>query len=164
MTALDILVSPTPERLQHANDNHVQIPGTRATRMADAPIDRLRTSGALTESQYQAAATLFKDYYNAGLAPLGAVDYERFHVDGSKPSSVSDFRYAAIERYNRSCKELGEFFRVTVDAVVLREQSVEGAGRALGLGNASQARAVALDRLRGGLDILVKRYGLEGVR
>lgn len=157
MTALDIIIEPTAERLRHANDNHKVLP-TKATRTLDAPIDRLRSSGALSESQHAAALAYYADWYAAGLAPLGAVDYSRVIVDGSKPNSTSDYRFAALTRFNKSAGVLTEFFRETVNLIVLHEQSVERVGRNLGLNNSSQARAVAMDRLRCGLDLLAKRY------
>lgn len=156
MTAIDQLQSPTHERLTAANDNYVITPGGPA-RMQDAPIARLLRAGTISESQAAAADAYFADYYAAGMSPLGAVDYERVLVDGSKPGSTSDFRLGAQDRFNRSRRLLGTFFGVVVDMVVLHEQGIEAAGRRIGINNASQARAVGLDRLRGGLDILAAR-------
>jgi len=159
MTALDQIIRPTSERLLAANDNFVVEPGG-ATRMQDAPMARLFRQAIITAEQHQAGILYFQDWYNAGMAPLGAIDYGKAIVDGSRGDGVSDFRLSAQVRYNKSNTVLGAFFRAVVNAVVLHEQGLEAAGRGIGLNNASQARAVALDRLRGGLDLLVARYGL----
>lgn len=159
-TAISETILPTPHRLQHANDNYVLDPTTRATRMADSPLDRLARSGGISNVQHAAGHAYFSDYYHAGLAPLGAVDYGKVLVDGSKPSSTSDRRLGARDRYNKAADALGGYFRPTVDAVCLHEQGLEVAGRKLNFNNVSQARAAALVVLRGGLDVLARVYRL----
>jgi hypothetical protein len=157
MTAIDKIITPTPERLKHANDNFVS---GHAVLMQDAPIDRLLRAGEITEVQHQAGLAYYADWYAAGMAPLGAVDYSRVIVDGSKPELISDHRMSAQDRFNQSRRALTTYFGIVVDAVVLGEQGVANAGKAIGINNRPQARAVAMDRLREGLGILAVRYGL----
>ena len=170
----DPIIQPTTERLRHArtpavtapdgtvlvaaNDNVDLDQSTRAVRMSDSPLDRLLRTGRISIDQHSAGMQFYADWYNAGLAPLGAIDYSKIMVDGSKASAISEFKLGAKDRYNRSCEMLGTYFRPTVEAICLHEQAIESAGRKLGFRNASQARAVALDRLCGGLDLLVRRY------
>ena len=153
----EIFVPPTPERLRHANDNFVTVAG--ATRISDAPVDRLFNAGKIDKTQHEAGQRYYADWYAAGLAPLGAIDYGKPQVDGSKPTEVSEFRMAAVDRCNRATRSMGRNRR-TIDMVVLLEQGVEAAGREVGFRNAPQARAVGLDRLRAGLDDLAKFYKL----
>lgn len=110
--------APTPERLRHANDNYVSIGGAHL--MQDAPIAALYRAGKITKVQHQAAERFFADFYDAGLAPLGAQDYGRPVVDGRSPRSESDKRFAAVDRYNAACKSLSRYGLREVDRVVLR--------------------------------------------
>jgi hypothetical protein len=144
-----------------ANDNFTVDPVTRAYHLKDSPIERLAGQGKITAIQKQAAERFFADYYNAGLAPLGAVDYGKAMVDGTTPQSGSDFRFAAADRYRAATKILSAGVLKVVDRVVLREMSVELAGRdATGFQNAPQARAAGMFALMEGLDVLAKHYGL----
>lgn len=156
MTAMDQIIIPTRERLRHANDNFV-VTGV-AIRMHDAPLDRLYRAGEITPQQHLAGQTYYQDWYSAGMAPLGAVDYSRVLVDGSKPGGVSDFRMAALERFKRSASVLGDD-RTVVNSIVLHEQGLFVAGRAAGA-TTRTATAVARERLSRGLGALAVRYGL----
>jgi hypothetical protein len=155
---MDEPVEPTPERLRHANDNHAKIAGG-ATRVDDIQVIRLQRAGRLTNVQLAAAEQYFADWYNAGLAPLGAVDYGKEHVDGSKPMTVSERRMAAADRYNAATAVLGRYARA-IELVVLLDHTVEYVGRDVGYGNAPQARVCGIERLEGGLDLLAVHYRL----
>jgi hypothetical protein len=144
-----------------ANDNFVVDAVTGATRMHDSPLDRLKRTGAITPTQHEAGARYLADYYQAGLAPLGAFDYSRPVVDGASPKGHSDYRFAALQRWNGARAAMGDRVAAVADPVILHEQSIEAAGRSVGHANRPQAVAVATDRLIGALDILAKRYGLE---
>lgn len=159
ITKISDLVKPTRQRLKHANDNYT-LTDDRAHAMQDAPIQRLCKAGRISNLQMEAGNRFYGDWYNAGLAPLGAIDYERPTVDGKSPKGESDFRVDALQRFNFACRAMTFPILSVVDAVVLAEVSVEKAGQALGYNNAPQARAVATDRLAMGLDILVNHYGL----
>ncbi len=156
------VVDPSGRVLTAANDNYRQDPVTRAYHVQDSPVERLAAAGKLSAVQKQAADRFFADYYNAGLAPLGAVDYGKAHVDGSSPSYGSDFRHGAADRWNNACKALSAGTLKIVDRVVLREMSVELSGRDMGYNNAPQARAVAMWALTDGLDTLGRHYKLVG--
>jgi hypothetical protein len=158
------ILGPTPERLQAANDNFVIDPTTQAYHFKDAPIERLLRSKSITTGQAEAGRRFYADYYMAGLAPLGAQDYGKPIVDGTSPMGHSDRRHSAVDRYNLACKAItfgnGQTLKV-VDRVVLREMSVESAGRDVsGRKDDKQGRAVGMDRLIEGLDMLEKHYGL----
>lgn len=149
-------IEPTAERLRHANDNSVRT-AAGGTRIDDTQVLRLQRAGRLTNVQLAAAEHYFRDWYDAGLAPLGAIDYAKVQVDGSKPMSVSDRKMAASDRYNQATGLLGRYRRA-IELVVLLEHTIEHVGRDMGFGNAPQARAVGMDRLEGGLDLLARHY------
>lgn len=161
MTALDQIIIPTRERLRAANDNFVVEPETRAHRIQN-PIARLKATGKINGVQAEAAERFFADYYAAGLAPLGAIDYEKAIVDGTPPQGHSDYRSAASDRYRGACSAIGSTLTLKfVDRVVLREIPVETAGRDIShRSDAREARAVAMDRLCEGLDCLAEFYRL----
>ena len=154
----DEIVQPTAERLRHANDNFART-ATGGTRVDDTQVLRLQRAGRLTNVQLAAAEQYHRDWYDAGLAPLGAIDYAKVQVDGSKPMTVGDRRMAAAERYNAATALLGRYKRA-IELVALLEHTVEYVGRDIGFGNAPQARAVGMDRLEGGLDLLARHYRL----
>lgn len=157
------VLAPDGTELVAANDNVRVDPITRAYHLADSPIARLAGQGKITPIQRQAAERFFADYYNAGLAPLGAVDYSKVMVDGSKSSSTSDFRFAASDRYRAATGALSTGVLKIVDRIVLREMPVETAGRDVtGRKDAKQARAVAMFALTEGLDTLALHYKLVG--
>lgn len=161
MTAVDQIIIPTRERLRAANDNFVVDPATRAYHFTDTPVDRLQAAGKLTNVQAEAAQRFYADFYAAGLSPLGAIDYSKDHVDGTPPTWQSDYRMSASDRYRSACGSMTAQTRKFVDRVVLREMSVEAAGRDVtGRANAREARAVAMDRLSEGLNDLAVFYKL----
>jgi hypothetical protein len=161
MTALDQIIAPTAERLLHANDNFVIDPSTNATKI-QAPIARLKATGKINGVQAEAAERFYADYYAAGLAPLGAMDYERAIVDGTPPQGHSDYRSAASDRYRGACSSVGSAITLrVVDRVVLREIAIETVGRDIShRAHAREARAVAMDRLCEGLDCMAVFYRL----
>jgi len=165
MTALDQIIIPTRERLRAANDNFVVEPETRAYKMQN-PIARLRATGKINGVQAEAAERFYADYYAAGLAPLGAMDYEKAIVDGTPPQGHSDYRSAASDRYRGACSAIGSSITLRlVDRVVLRELSIEAAGKDISnRTDAREARAVAMDRLYEGLDCLAVFYRLVAAR
>lgn len=154
----DEAIEPTPERMRHANDNHVT-GKDGILRMEDSQVRRLYRAGRLTAAQFDSAERYHQDWYDAGLAPLGAIDYAKVRVDGSKPTDVSDRRMSAADRYNKATAAMGREKRV-VELVVLLEQGLVAAGKDMGLLNEPQARAVALYALQGGLDALARQYGI----
>jgi hypothetical protein len=161
LTALDQTVIPTRERLRAANDNFVVDAETKAIRI-QTPIARLKALGKLNGVQAEAAERFYADYYAAGLAPLGAIDYGKPIVDGTSPSNVSDHREAASQRYRGACSAIASSVTLKfVDRIVLREMPVEAAGREISFrSDAREARAVAMDRLCEGLDALAQFYRL----
>lgn len=161
MTAIDQIVAPTIERLAHANDNFVVEPETRAYRI-QSPIARLKATGKINGVQAEAAERFYADYYAAGLAPLGAVDYGKAQVDGSPQPGHSDYRSSASDRYRGACASVGSALTLRlVDRVVLREMPIEEAGRDISnRSDAREARAVAMDRLYEGLNCMAVFYRL----
>lgn len=161
MTALDQIIIPTRERLRAANDNFVIEPETHAYRIQN-PIARLKATGKINAVQAEAAERFYSDYYAAGLAPLGAIDYGKTQVDGTPPQGHSDHREAASERYRGACASVGSAITLRVaDHVVLREIPVETIGRTIsGRSHAREARAVAMDRLTEALDSMAVFYRL----
>lgn len=161
--------SPTPERLQHANDNFIVADGTIV--MQDAPIDRLHKQGFLSKDSgmndilHKAARSYYDDYQNAGLSPLGAFDYTRPIVDSSTVFQDRGEKNLAHTRWNGATKAMKPYYAAVVDRVVLLEQPLVEVGRFLsGSNNTHTGRHVALARLIPALEILAVFYGLADKR
>ena len=95
-------VAPTPERVQKAGDA-IERGATGTVRIGDAPLERLRKRGAITEDQYQAGYRFREIYNNAGLqAHYGSQDLNRIRsTDGpSCGMASSEFKIGRA-----SCRE-----------------------------------------------------------
>lgn len=149
-TPPDVPATPTPERLAIAGGHVVAIAGT--VRLVDRAIDRLHQTGQLdpdrkrNDALHAAAEQYLADYYDAGLAPLGAVDYGRPMVDGVSPKTDSNYRSGARERWNRARAAMGRH-GPAVDRVVLDNDT-----RPVWAGD--------MVAIRHGLELLARRYGL----
>jgi hypothetical protein len=154
---------PTPERLAKAEDFVIrgEVGGIL---VQDMQIDRMVARGILNERQARAAAKFYWYWYNSGMAPhFAAMDLQRGFGGGSNDCPVMPSSEAqAVNRaeYRDCCDLLGIRIGRIVEGIVCRDETPEAAGRALGWGNAVQARAAATELLRTGLDTIAKEYGL----
>lgn len=175
---------PTPERLMRAgvsvsmslNGRQLQVSGPEAIRaigadgvfrLSEAPLDRLASRRRLDESDarrnailYEAGQRLRRHHYVGGLSGIAANDLER---------SGSGKRQAAVP-FSQAQAEARDALRAARDAlswhdwtavygIVCEERSLEAVGQQLGYRHTHAANAVALDRLRRGLEGLAEFWG-----
>lgn len=127
------------------------------------PLKRLYATGILARTQYHAGLRYYEHWYGSGLSPMGAIDMNR--VGGSTEPSVGmpvSLRQAEHRKFYREAEEaLGPEFSPYVNAIVLQEQEPAMVGRRLtGRAAEPQARAVAIEFLKAGLDRLAKEFAL----
>lgn len=163
-------VAPTPERVQKAGDA-IERGATGTVRIGDAPLERLRKRGAITEDQYQAGYRFREIYNNAGLqAHYGSQDLNRIRsTDGpSYGMASSEFMANARGRYRR-CVDLLLDINPTMVAVahdvIVHEVTVEDVGRFQLKENGRQRAHVAgLSVLKVCLDVLAREFGIVARR
>jgi hypothetical protein len=163
-------VAPTPERVQKAGDA-IERGATGTVRIGDAPLERLRKRGAITEDQYQAGYRFREIYNNAGLqAHYGSQDLNRIRsTDGpSCGMASSEFMANARGRYRR-CVDLLLDINPTMVAVahdvIVHEVTVEDVGRfQLKHNDRAQATAAALTALKIILDVFAREFGIVARR
>lgn len=122
----------------------------------------------MNESLYLAGLRYRQDHHSAGLAPLGAIDYTRDHVDGGSGAGTSagglfgsENATQALERYRSARRAMGARYAAVVDAVVLDGRTLEDAGlQESRYKSGKQAAAVAQERLDIGLRDLAVFYGI----
>lgn len=141
-------------------------------RITDAPLDRLAARQRLDEGDayrngklHEAGDRLRQHWYRAGLdGSLGSADLNRAGGGGNghpawlTPNQESTAYHRERFRRARDGMEAGHWevaFGICCD-----EDTLEGAGRTAGFGNAHAANAVALDRLRRGLEFLAIVWGI----
>jgi hypothetical protein len=103
-----------------------------------------------------------RDWQFALMSPVKAINLSGWtggSGDGSSATAMTcDALFHAAE-YRRASQALGPYFASAVDPIVLNEDAVEEVGRRVsGYGDRGKAIAVVMDRLRGGLDLLVDHY------
>lgn len=163
LTGLDA----TPERLAHANDNHVvEDDGeARRRRMVDSPIETMLRRGVLGangETLFAAARRYYSDWYASGLSGPGAIDYSKPFVEGQGPASAIPItERAAIHRdhFRRARDVLGPRLAKIVDAVVLEERGLKELGEA-GFASGRREKRIMLikEQLVSGLRTLWTHY------
>lgn len=135
-------------------------------RIAQAPLDRLHARDQLAADPerarqlFEAGDKLRNHHFLAGLSGFAANDLNG--SGGGHPSSrlsiteTMESNRRALRR-GESAMDAGDW--PAVRGIVIEEQDLETAGRALGYGNRQAAAAVALDRLRRGLGALAELWG-----
>jgi hypothetical protein len=129
------------------------------------PLKRLHIRGIVSDTQFEAGQRYYAHYYAAGLSSFGSVDLGRVGRSSSGPT----YGMAATERqayhrkmYRVGSQALGLQLSPYVDGIVLEEQDPELVGkRVTGRAHAQQARAVAIEMAKMGLDLLAKAYALK---
>jgi hypothetical protein len=180
---------PTPERLaklpgvtiiQRAGGTKIvaMAPGTRSpvgadgvVRVSQSPLDRLEALHRLAPGDsdrntklHDAGDRLRQHWYLAGLdGGPGSIDLNRAgggngHPAWLTPSSESAAYHRQRFRAARDGMEAGHW--QIVFGICCGEATLEAAGRDAGFGNAHAANAVALDRLRRGLELLALAWGI----
>ena len=157
-------VGPTAERLAHANEA-VEKGETGTIVMRDAPLERMRKNGKITEDQYQAGYR-FRDVWNAaGLkAHYGSQDLNRVRGTDGATYGMPASEGMAIKRdlYRLSMKALGIRVGLVVTDIVCHEVTAPETGKIrLGWNATNQANAAAVEVLRAGLDILAVQFGIK---
>lgn len=159
---------PTPERLEKAG-SMVEIGGderspVRMVTLRDAPIERAKDRGVISERQYTAALKYRHHWWRAGLAgSLGSMDLNRiFASDSSSFSGMAKTEAQAFHRqqYRKAVEHVGIIGAAVIEQIVCNELAFEHAGRKLGWAARPAAIVAATERLRAALDDLVKLWGL----
>lgn len=166
----DDVIDPTPERLQKAGDA-IEKGATGTVRLNEAPLERLRKRGAISEDQYQAGYRFREIYHNAGLeAHYGSQDLNRIRsTDGpTYGMAASEFMANARGRYRAACDRLIDTSAVLIQVIhdiVCREHPPEEVGRFhLKENGRERAHVAGLTALRLGLDVLAKEFGIVAKR
>lgn len=156
---------PTPERLQHDNDNVATPDGARWVvegfeRMAAR--QQLDENRAVNFALHAAGLRYQTDHYTARLTPLGAIDYERPHVDGSPGDTFgSDRSVMALDAFRKARAAMGGRYAAVVDAVLLDGRTLAEAGvMHSSYRQRDMAGTVAKERLTTGLRTLAVHYGI----
>lgn len=164
----DLAGLPTAERL-FKSGGHYEIgddkQGHRVYQFRDAPLERMYDGRykQIDERQYQALAKYRHHAYAAGMAGnLKSVDLNRIMANtvfsGGMPASEAQAFHRC--QYREAVREIGIRESAIVDAVVLHETPIEMAGKMRGWSHPLQARAVAVEVLRGAADRLCRLWGI----
>lgn len=127
------------------------------------PLKRLYVRGVLSKLQFNAGHRYYAHWYGAGLVKIGSVSFETVSSSREPGSGMPATERQAYhrQRYRQGETALGPILSAYVNAIVLQEQEPEVVGKRItGRAAPSQARAVAIEMLKGGLDVLAKEYAL----
>lgn len=120
-TAIDL--GATPQRVKQAGSSIEFIPtgkaGGKTPRMVDWPLAQLQEDGDIDPIQYEAGEKYYRDWYNSGLLPSGAIDYAKDKVDTSRTDYEPQFRLEAKQAFHAAVKVNGPLVKPIVDAVCL---------------------------------------------
>jgi hypothetical protein len=156
-------LGPTPERIAKAGEAfEVGHHGTITLR--DSPLEWLERRGVITASQYNTGAKYRHHWHFSGMLPnIGTIDLNRiFAGNGGNvgmPSSESQAHHR--QQYRAAQEAVGMQIGRLLDNIICLEFSVVDAGRIAGWKDEKQARAVATELLRVGLDKLRTMWGLS---
>ncbi len=162
---------PTPEREGKAGA-FVRRDTLGRCHVEDAPLDRLAARHVLARDPvlnrmlHAAGQRYFEHWYLSGMMALGAQDVSRPYACGgtSAACGMPTSERAAYHRqqYRGAVQALGAWFSAAVDPIVLAEQDLASVGSKIsGYRKPKVAVAVALDRLRGGLDLLAIHFRIK---
>lgn len=156
-------LGPTPERIAKAGEAfEVGHHGTITLR--DSPLEWLERRGLISPSQYNTGAKYRHHWHFSGMLPnIGTIDLNRVFVGNGgnvgMPSSESQAHHR--QQYRAAQEQVGLQIGRLLDNIICLEFSVVDAGRIAGWKDEKQARAVATELLRVGLDKLHKLWGLS---
>lgn len=165
-----VTVSPTPERLRHAEGDFDIAKGTGAWRVSDVTLHRLYVRDQLdphnkdrNKLYYDAGDALYHTWHKAGLSGYTGIDMDFVSGgDGDKSYMMPTTVASAICRGKlRVAQEaVGPHCWPILIAICVTGETAEEAGRRCTNYRAPMtARAVALDRLRNGLHRLAEEWG-----
>jgi hypothetical protein len=145
----------------------------------DAPLDRLAARGDLAKTEngkidrhmnrilLEAGRRYFEHAYLSGMiSALKAIDLAGVGGGGDPACGMPANEAQAHHRrqYRDAEQALGQYFSSVVDAIVLREQSLQAVGlRITPYRKAETAAAIALDRLKEGLLRLAQHFRMGGL-
>lgn len=133
------------------------------------PLKRMYVRGVIGRVLYNAGLKYYEHWQLGGLMNMGSIDMGRVGGSGDPtfrllPSSDRQAEHRAEFRRGYDALMIngkGTVFLDYVNAIVLREEDPEAVGRRLTKRTApSQARAVAIEFLKAGLDRLAEAYNL----
>ena len=157
----------TPERIIKAGDGFEKNVGREnAQRVVEAPLDRLRKSGRISGSEYEAGDRFRGDAYLAAVDPgSGTVDWQRAGGGGRSSFVPSMFESQHIYDARKRYREVQLCFRGLIWSVLqnalVHEHSLEEMGHALfGRSNKRDAAVSGDAGFRVALAALADRYAM----
>lgn len=162
--------APTPERLAKATGGFRK-GADGVTRLEDWPLSRLfarqhlSDDGKMNLALFEAGERLASLHAVAGLHGIKASDFNSSGggAPGARGMPFSHSVAQARDEFQRVCDAIGPFFLPVVLAICVEGRKPEVIGRVVsGYADTKQARAVALDRLKGGLDSAARLFGYIG--
>lgn len=162
--------APTPERLAKATGGFRK-GADGVTRLEDWPLSRLfarqhlSDDGKMNLALFEAGERLQSLHAVAGLHGIKASDFNSSGggAPGARGMPFSHSVAQARDEFQRVCDAIGPFFLPVVLAICVEGRKPEAIGRIVsGYADTKQARAVALDRLKGGLDSAARLFGYVG--
>lgn len=159
----------TPERIAHAGTDYM-VGDTGLRRFQDSPLQRLATRGALYPDRetnrklLEAGERYYADWYLSNMDPLVAFDPTRVFSGGGESGGGMPASMKQAERranYRAARLVLGKFYAAVIDPVVCQQQELVAVGRHVGgVAASTLARTIAFERLRAGLYMLGRHYGI----
>lgn len=142
----------------------------KVIRINQAPLDRLAARVQLDPADVyrnaklaEAGDRLRQHWYRGGLSGIGSIDWNRSGGGGGDPAwlipTSEDMAYHR-HRFRRARDGMDRDHWDAVYKLACGEEDLLSVGRAAGFGNHAGASAVALDRLRRGLDHLAILFGI----
>lgn len=162
--------APTPERLAKATGGFRK-GADGVTRLEDWPLSRLFARQHLSDDSkmnlalFEAGERLASLHAIAGLHGIKASDFNSSGggAPGARGMPFSHSVAQARDEFQRVCDAIGPFHLPVVLAICIEGRKPEVIGRIVsGYADTKQARAVALDRLKGGLGSAARLFGYIG--
>lgn len=154
--------APTPERAIKAELTD----GPDGSRRVVDGFERMYERGqldsdpAINKALYAAGRTYQQDHYLGGMAPLGAIDYSREHVDGAGQQHVSERQMHHRTRWRNARKAMTQKYATVVDAVLIEGRALYDIGlEVTSYRKREYAAAVAKERLNVGLTMIALQNG-----
>jgi hypothetical protein len=152
------------------NDNQPQAEAAEAKGCvfrASDNLQRMHTAKQLdddpetNDALFAAGLRYAQDHHQAGLSPLGAVDYSREIVDFGGQHDAAEGRAIARDRYRAARELLGSRYGQVVEGVVVEGKSLGEVGAEITrYKDRGKAIAAAGERLNAGLRLLAVKYGI----
>ena len=163
------VMSATPERIVRAGDD-ATIGADGVQRVNTDPLLRLYRRGLLhpdeemNEVLYRAAEEYRAIWWGSGLGrSVGGINTSGVFSPATErnPGMAGSERQAHFRaKWRRAREEMGFHFHQAVDAIVLEGEEPDKVGLVISFRrDHKQARAIAMDRLAGGLRVLAHHFG-----